>query len=197
MNAVLFHDQYVEPVDQEALVAGLVDIGEQLGRAGGLEIVTGEIDGDSFTKLPSGQVDSGAVLDSFPAWPQRSLVVVATGLDLGAKGLNFLFGRSSLASGKAIFSTHRLGGNALAIMGVEIHELGHAYGLVGDHESRYDRVSRFAGHCMNDCIMRPANDLREMLEGADRIRHMPETSGFCDDCANHLNRIQFAEPDRN
>lgn len=192
MKATLLHDQYVTPNDQEALVAGIVTIGEQLEGVGGLSVDVGYLDDDRLDTLPTGQVDSEAALDALPAWYNRSLVVIATGLDLGRRGRDYLFGLSSIGRGKIIFSTHRLGGNTLAIMGVEVHELGHAFGLVDEREQRYDRMSRFAGHCANDCIMRPANNLQEMREGTDRIRRLHNTSGFCDGCADHLHRVHFA-----
>lgn len=192
MKAILLHDQYVTPNDREALVTGIVQIGEQLGGVGGLSVDVGTLDGDRLGKLPTGQVNSAATLNSLPVWYNSSLVVVATGLDLGHRDMNYLFGQSSMGKGRAVFSTHRLKGNALAIIGVEVHELGHAFGLVDRREQRYDRISRFAGHCVNDCIMRPANNLQEMLQGADRISRLWGTSGFCDGCADHLHKVHIA-----
>jgi predicted Zn-dependent protease len=192
MRALLAYESDLATPELDAITLGVEAVGTQVAAVGGLQLETIPTSND-FPRLPSFQVDGDGLLDSFPNWPDNSLFIIATAQDLGHRETNFLFGLSKYALGKAIFSTHRLGDSPLAITGLVAHELGHSFGLVGEHKANYDRLSRFAGHCINTCLMQPVNTKQEMIKAAGSIAERPETSGFCDDCAADLRRVHFAD----
>ncbi|QQS20027.1 hypothetical protein IPL85_01020 [Candidatus Saccharibacteria bacterium] len=191
MPVTLYYDRYITTADYDAIYWGIEAVGRLLTRLGGLAFSRERLEGDLST-LPSGQVDAPGILDALPAWNGMGLTVVATGRDLGHPGMNYLFGQSSFARGKAIFSTCRLADNPAAISGLVTHELGHSFGLVRRDANNYARLSSFAGHCANPCIMRPANNKQEMLAGIAMMLLKPETSGFCGDCVTVLGNVHVA-----
>ncbi|MBC7581662.1 hypothetical protein H7097_02210 [Aeromicrobium sp.] len=193
MRALLVHETGVSDQSLEAIQFGIEVVAAQLTGVGGIQVESQAISSGLPIMGNSDQVDSDTLLESFQAWPNRTLLVMAIAKDLGHKGVNFLFGQSKFSEGKVVFSTARLEDSPLAIIGVVSHEIGHAYGLVSEHKPNYDAVSQFAGHCVNPCVMQSVNDKGEMIRSAGMIQTRPEQSGFCDDCVVDLRAVHFAE----
>lgn len=134
--------------------------------------------------LRTGQVDSAFINQMSVEQGVSALIV--TRRDLGAIGLNYCFGRSVFDGRSAILSAHRV--ESATMFGLALHELGHSEGLVSECEPQYDQRSRFAGHCMNLCVMRPVNTIDEMDATIDTFMRQPHTAGFCMQCADALHQ---------
>lgn len=132
--------------------------------------------------LPTGQIDS-AFIDRVSV-EQGASALFVTRRDLGAVGLNYCFGRSAFDQRSAIVSTNRVSDTTM--FGLALHELGHSEGLVEECAPQHDSQSRFIGHCMNLCVMRPVNTIAEMNETVATFAHQAHTSGFCLHCATYL-----------
>jgi predicted Zn-dependent protease len=133
-------------------------------------------------ELATGQVDSAFINTVMPEAGVSALFITAR--DLGAVGLNFCFGRSAFNQRAAIVSSHRISDTTM--FGLSLHELGHSVGLVGEDAQQYDRVSRFAGHCANTCVMEPVNSIVEMDAAVTKYIANPMTAGFCQPCSSDL-----------
>jgi predicted Zn-dependent protease len=192
MRVFLAHEVSVSERSLEAIEFGVELIGAQLPRLGGLQVEPEPINEDELAMLNPTQVDGDALLNSVPNWPETGVLAVAIAQDLGHKQTNFLFGLSKFEAGKAIFSTFRLEDSPVALAGLVAHELGHVFGLVGQHKPNYDRISQFAGHCVNPCLMQPVNTKEEMIVAANMVADRPAQSGFCDDCTGHLRQVHIA-----
>jgi predicted Zn-dependent protease len=106
-----------------------------------------------------------------------------TGIDLGAKEVNFCFG---LAGDRTIAqSAYRYRGlpraeRELAIKAVDYHELGHILGCAADLR-RANTVRDLGNHCTVDgCIMRQGHNLDEWLDHAKRAKAKHRI--FCPQC---------------
>lgn len=132
--------------------------------------------------LSSGQVDS-AWIEQVQVAPNTSLMVI-TARDLGAFGLNFCYGRSAFNQGASIASTNRV--LDTTFVGLALHENGHSLGLVDLNTERHDNTSDFVGHCANDCVMQPVNNIQEMDEVVQKVLAHSHTAGFCTECATDL-----------
>lgn len=132
--------------------------------------------------LPTGQVDSAFINLVKPEDEVTALII--TQRDLGGMGLNFCFGRALFNGRAAIVSTNRVG--AATLFGLTLHELGHSAGLVAECSTQYDRVSSFAEHCANTCVMEPVNTLNAMDKAVDKYMDSKLTFGFCDPCVSDL-----------
>lgn len=105
------------------------------------------------------------------------LRLILTGYDLKPPSLHFSFG-ATWAGVVSIVSTHRMEGSALLTGVTSLHELFHQVGLVDPSQPQYNRQSGMEGHCVNRCLMRPANSMAELRtvardwDGGIRLCHL-------------------------
>lgn len=189
MNARVLYETGVTQGELTAVEYGLRAVGLQIPQLGGLSVSSSRIQYETLSVLPSGQVDA-SVIDSLPSWTGQTANVVLTSRDLGHEGLNFIFGMSKYGQGNAILSSARLAQEEL--LALAVHELGHAFFLVTETSRQYDRVSAFAGHCTNPCVMQPVNNIDDMQLAYEKVLAAPAAAGFCDDCRSDLSRLHFA-----
>lgn len=132
--------------------------------------------------LPTGQIDS-SFIDRVSVEDGSSAMFVMS-RDLGARGLNFCFGRSAYNQHASIVSGARV--EPTTMFGLGLHELGHSEGVVAESAPNYDRVTSFGGHCINLCVMQPVNNIDEMNATIEKFMNHPHSAGFCIYCARDL-----------
>lgn len=173
----------------EATAESAVRLSDALGFDELPEFSLQEIDDEQLTTNRRGQVDC-TVIDNLPAFVNGGLTVVVTSRDLGVgddypRPLNFLYGISHKGRGNLLMSTHRMRttGDFAALT---LHESGHSFGLVEAGQPNYDRISSFAGHCVNPCVMQPGNDYADLQK---MVRQNQSRDPFCGDCSGFLGRV--------
>lgn len=179
MHAQIFYEPGVKSNHIDATKLAYGTLGNVTGES--TKVTVQELD-FTLPSLASGQIDS-EIIESVSTDRGHSILIV-TRRDLGAVGLNYCFGRSAYNQHSAIVSSHRL--DYKTMVGLTIHELGHSAGSVSEHSPHYDRNSPFAGHCANECVMEPVNNLTEMNATVEKIMAHPHTGGFCMECARDL-----------
>lgn len=181
MRAQIFYEPGVKPSYIDAAKLAYDTLGNVTGES--TEVSIQEL-GFALPSLANGQIDS-KIIENVSTNRGNSILIV-TRRDLGALGLNYCFGRSAYEQRSAIVSSHRLGDTTM--VGLAVHELGHSAGSVSEESPQYNRDSHFAGHCANDCVMEPVNDIIEMNATVEKIMARPHTAGFCIECAQDLAR---------
>lgn len=181
MIAHIWYEDGTSPEFVEAASLAYTAVGQAANHQ--VSIMPKPLDFDLPT-LGGGQVDS-AFIEKIRADSGVNLLILAK-RDLGAAGLNFCFGRSRFNGGASIVSSSRV--TPTTLVGLAVHEIGHSVGLVPDDSPRLDRITSFEGHCINDCVMMPVNNIREMDEATQKIIRSPQLAGFCVDCALHIDR---------
>lgn len=102
------------------------------------------------------QVPAFAVTEKFKG---DGKVLVVVDFDIGAPGLNFVFGQADLRNKVAVLSIVRLGENRGRILKEAKHELGHLF---------------FLSHCKPPCVMAFSNSVFDVDEKSHQ---------FCGLCA--------------
>lgn len=184
MNANIRYESGIQPEYVEAAELAYLTIGKASNETVNINASPLEL---SLPTLPSGQYDS--------EWIERvsadkgSSFLVITNQDIGAKSLDFCYGRSAFNRRASIVSASRI--TPVTMTGLALHEIGHSLGLVETSVARYDRISRFAGHCANTCVMEPINNIDEMNGTVDKMLSCPHSGGFCAECARHIANGQY------
>lgn len=192
MQAAIYADKAVEENKLEAVVFAVETIGRHLPRLGGFAVVVTRAELDrQLPRVNRRQVDS-AIVETGTPWSDRSFTAFVTANDLGASDVNvgFCYGRARNAGGNIIISAARL--EQTDMLGLTLHESGHAVGLVQPDMEQYDRISNFAGHCGNSCVMETVNGPRDMRVVVDKILANTVTIGFCGDCHGFMQRAHLA-----
>lgn len=179
MRAQIFYEPGVKSNYIDAAKLAYDTLGNVTGES--TKVTVQELD-FTLPSLTNGQIDS-EIIENISTDRGNSILIV-TRRDLGAIGLNYCFGRSAHEQHSAIVSSHRL--DYKTMVGLTIHELGHSAGSVSEQSPQYNRDSHFVGHCANECVMEPVNNLTEMNATVEKIMAHPHTAGFCIECAQDL-----------
>lgn len=109
-----------------------------------------------------GQILAIDILKKFGSQKEKTLII--TDKDLGAVGLNFVFGQADLMKSIAVLSTARLKGLKFRerVVKETVHELGHLF---------------FLEHCEKPCVMSFSNSILDVDE---------KSSEFCDKCKQQI-----------
>lgn len=179
MRAQIFYEQGVGSNYIDAAKLAYDTLGNVTGETARMTVQ--ELD-FTLPSLANGQIDS-EIIENIATNRGNSILIV-TRRDLGAAGLNYIFGRSTDGRRSAIVSSRRLVDTTM--VGLTVHELGHSVGSVSDNSPQYNRDTSFAGHCANECVMEPVNNISEMNATVEKIMAHPHTAGFCLECARDL-----------
>lgn len=191
MPVNLVADSGVEQEHIVAVCASAYQLSEAIGLPTDPELRVQRI-GDRVLRMNSrGQIDESVINDLAPL-RNGGLTFVVVSKDLGVpdsypRQLNFLFGVSNKNTGNVILSTHRMQ-TVEDVQALALHESGHSVGLVSETARNYDRLSSFAGHCVNDCVMVPGNSYADMVKMRSRIE---QPHPFCGDCTGFLSRMRI------
>lgn len=109
-----------------------------------------------------GQILAEEILKKFESQHEKTLII--TDRDLGAVGLNFVFGQADPANSIAVVSVFRLLGQNLKQRMIKeaVHELGHLF---------------FLSHCRKPCVMSFSNSVFDVDE---------KSPDFCEACEKKL-----------
>lgn len=186
MHANIYYESDVTAQTLEAANIGLRTIALQMPQFGRMTMSTHDIGDSVLRTLVNGQVATDVLSDIVP-WSNGGPNLILTARDIGHRSVNYLFGISQFGTGNALISSHRLEDEE--VYALTTHELGHAFSLVREDASQYDKVSVFAGHCINTCVMKPVNSKEDMRLAFSTIAHNPACGGFCDNCRSDLRKL--------
>lgn len=130
------------------------------------------------------QYDAEIILGSVPSPPHDARVLAVVGVDLFARGLNFVFGTAHDAGRKAVVSLWRLRQEVYylphddslfrkRLLTEAVHELGHTYGL--DHCSSSICVMRFS-NTISESDVKGWKFCRNCRESLRKVMRTPEDS---------------------
>ena len=179
MNANVYYEHGVSDSHVDAAVLATQTMGNLVNRSTAINVRCLDIE---LPELQTGQVDS-TFIDKVHVDESTSALFVMS-RDLGVVGLNFVFGSSAFNRRVAIVSSSRV--DETSMFGLVLHESGHMEGVVDEISPQYDRVSQFAGHCANDCVMQPVNNINDMKATAEKVMSCPHSAGFCNMCTADL-----------